>query len=135
VAHKIYSNDMLVSSLCAQGCLDLNAYIPVIGHSLLESIKLLISADNTLLSNLFDGLVVNPDIASEKLYMSPAITTALGPYIGYNKASLLAKEMKSNGISVFDANENLMIIDPDKLKSILEAQNLLKLGFSLHEIR
>jgi len=40
-AHKIYSNDMLITSLSAQGCLDLNAYLPVIGHALLESLKLL----------------------------------------------------------------------------------------------
>jgi aspartate ammonia-lyase len=29
-AHKIYSNDMLITSLSAQGCLDLNAYLPTI---------------------------------------------------------------------------------------------------------
>jgi aspartate ammonia-lyase len=52
-AHKIYANDQLITSLAAQGCLDLNAYLPVIGHSLLESIKLLIAATQTLTKGLF----------------------------------------------------------------------------------
>jgi len=42
VAHKVYANDQLISSLSAQGCLELNAYLPVIGHALLESLKLLV---------------------------------------------------------------------------------------------
>ena len=31
VAHKVYSNDNLISSLCGQGAFELNAYLPVIG--------------------------------------------------------------------------------------------------------
>ena len=37
-SHRVYSNDQIVSSLAAQGCLELNAYLPLIGHTLLESI-------------------------------------------------------------------------------------------------
>src|SRR6266542_4070247 len=59
VAHKVYANDGIISSLSAQGCLDLNAYIPVIGHSLLESLKLLIAADNAIKEHLITGLTVN----------------------------------------------------------------------------
>ena len=36
-AHKIYSNDVLISSLCGQGTLELNAYLPVIGCAVIES--------------------------------------------------------------------------------------------------
>jgi aspartate ammonia-lyase len=82
-AHKIYSNDMLISSLCAQGCLDLNAYLPVIGHALLESLKLLIAADKTIAENLIEGLSIPNGLGASRLFKSPAITTALSPIIGY----------------------------------------------------
>ncbi|MDP4268096.1 MAG: lyase family protein [Bacteroidota bacterium] len=134
VAHKVYNNDSLISSLCALGCLDLNAYLPVIGHSIIESLKLLIAADNTLRDNLFDGLIVNSKIASDNLYKSPAITTALTPYIGYNKAALLAKEIKKNNTDIFQANRKLQLIDEEKLKTILQPQNLLKLGYSINDL-
>ena len=133
-AHKIYSNDMLISSLSAQGCLDLNAYIPVIGHALVESLKLLIAADQTLDKHLVEGLNITRGIGAVRLFKSPAITTALSPLIGYRKAVLLAKEMKAQQIDIFDANKRLKLIDEVKLKNILKPENLLKTGFTLNDL-
>lgn len=134
VAHKVYSNDQLISSLCAQGCLELNAYLPIIGHALIDSIKLLIAAGNTLNDNLLKNIKINETIASEHLYKSNTITTALVPFIGYHKAAELAKEMKNNKLNVFEANQKLNLIDKEKLKILLTADNLLKTGFSIDEI-
>lgn len=134
VAHKVYTNDSLISSLSAQGCLDLNAYLPVIGHALLESIKLLIAANKTLKENLFGQLEINNESAQKRLYKSPAITTALSPYIGYNKAAELAKEMKKTKKDIFEVNKSLKLVDPKKLNQILAPQNLLKMGFTLNDI-
>jgi len=133
-AHKIYSNDMLISSLSAQGCLDLNAYLPVIGHALLESLKLLIAADKTIADNLIDGLSISAGLGAERLFKSPAITTALSPLIGYRKAVLLSKEMKSSGCDVFEANAKLKLLDEEKLKNVLKPENLLKTGFTLSDL-
>lgn len=134
VSHKVYSNDQLISGLCGQGVLDLNAYIPTIGHAILESLKLLISADNTLAANLISGLEVDAESATNQLYRNPSISTALLPFIGFNKAATLANEMKSNGLSIFEANEKLNLIERTKLKEIVKPENLLKLGFSLKEL-
>lgn len=133
-AHKIYSNDMLISSLSAQGCLDLNAYLPTIGHALLESLKLLIAADKTIADNLIAGLTISSGTGASRLFKSPAITTALSPLIGYRKAVLLAKEMKNSGCDIFEANKKLNLIDEGKLKSILKPENLLKTGFTLNDL-
>jgi aspartate ammonia-lyase len=132
--HRIYANDQLITSLCAQGCLELNAYLPVIGCSLIESLKLLIAADRTLKTNLFEEIKINTTTGEEKLYRSPAITTALVPFIGYNKASELAKTMKSKGLDIFAANEELKMISNKKLKTLLKPENLLRLGYTLEEI-
>lgn len=133
-AHKIYSNDMLISSLSAQGCLDLNAYLPTIGHALLESLKLLIAADKTIADNLIAGLTISSGTGASRLFKSPAITTALSPLIGYRKALLLAKEMKTSGCDIFEANKKLNLIDEEKLKNVLKPENLLKTGFTLNDL-
>jgi len=133
-AHKIYSNDVLISSLCGQGTLELNAYLPVIGTSVIESINLLISCNSTLLNNLFTGLLINETAGYEAVIHSPSITTALSPYMGYHKASELALLMKDQKINIFEANSILKLIDETKLKSILEPGNLLKLGFALDDL-
>jgi aspartate ammonia-lyase len=133
-AHKIYSNDVLISSLSGQGALELNAYLPVIGCAVIESIDLLISCNITLLNNLFSGLIINEKAGYEAVIYSPSITTALSPHIGYHKAAELAAIMKEKKINIFEANDILKLIDGKKLKSILEPGNLLKLGFSLDDL-
>ncbi len=133
-AHKVYSNDVLITSLCCQGVLELNAYLPLIGCSVIESLNLLISCNKTLLNNLFSGLVINESIAYNSLMKSPSVTTALTPHIGYHKATGLATFMKEKGKDIFEANRVLKVIDEEKLKSVLEPGNLLKLGFSLDDL-
>jgi aspartate ammonia-lyase len=133
-AHKIYANDQLITSLCAQGCLDLNAYVPLIGHAMIESLKLLIGMNLTLCNNLIKGIVINKEQSVALLYKSHSITTALNPYIGYHKASEISVLMKSENLDVFDANRKLQIIDEKLLKEILSPQKLTQLGYSINDV-
>lgn len=133
-AHKIYANDLLISNLSAQGNLELNAYLPVIGYAVIESINLLISCNNSLKENLFSGLVVNSKQAYENVMRSPSVTTALLPYIGYSKATQLANLMIERKQDIFGANDDLKLIDHTKLVNILSPQNLLKTGFTLKDL-
>ena len=134
-SHKIYSNDVLISSLCGQGTLELNAYLPLIGYAVVESLKLLISVNSTILENLVSGLVINESTGLDRLLRSPSVTTALVPFAGYNRASALAKLMMEKGIDILEANSILKIIDEKKLSALLEPGNLLKLGFSLTDLK
>ncbi|MBP1665615.1 MAG: aspartate ammonia-lyase [Bacteroidetes bacterium] len=134
-SHKVYSNDTLISSLCSQGCLELNAYLPVIGYAVLESINLLISSCKTAENNLISGLTVNESPGYYSLIHSASVTTALVPHVGYHKAAELARLMKDKKYDIFEANSILKIIDQEKLKEILQPGNLLKLGFSLEDLK
>jgi len=133
-AHKIYANDQLITSLCAQGCLDLNAYIPLIGHAMIESLKLLTGMNLTLCNNLVKGIAINEEQSMALLYKSPSITTALNPYIGYHKASEISVLMKTEKLDVFEANKKLQVIDENLLKEILSPQKLTQLGYSINDI-
>ncbi len=134
-AHKVYDNDALVSRLAGMGCLDLNAYLPAIGSSMLESLDLLISMNTALSEGLLKGLTVNEETARKKLFMSPAVTTALTPLIGYHRAAKLANEMKHSGSNVFEANRTLGILEEARLAKAMEASSLLKRGFSMKDVR
>lgn len=133
-AHKIYSNDVLISSLAGQGSLELNPYLPAIGSAVIESVNLLISCNISLLNNLFSELTINKDSGYKALINSPSVTTALTPHIGYHKAAELAGLMKEKKIDVFQANDILKLMDNSKLHTILQPGNLLKLGFSLDDL-
>jgi aspartate ammonia-lyase len=132
--HKVYSNDSLVSGLCGQGNLELNAYLPVIGHAILESLKLLIAANSTIELNLIKGMQIETKSALKNLLKSPSITTALTPYIGYNKAGTLAKEMKKENLDIFEVNDKYQFLSKEKIQRILSEDNLLKLGFRINDL-
>jgi len=134
-AHRIYANDQLITSLAGQGCLELNAYLPEIGNAMLESLKLMISMNRAIHKKLLDGLYVNEEVARNRLFMSPAITTALSPLVGYHRAAELAREMKVTGKDIFGANEGLNILEKSKLEQLMEPDNLLKKGFTMDDIR
>jgi aspartate ammonia-lyase len=133
-AHKIYSNDLLVSSLAGQGVLELNAYLPQIGEAVLESLELLIGCYRSLKDNILEDLDINTETAQQKLFKSPAICTAISPIIGYNKASELAKYMKDNNTAIQRANEKLGIIDNETLTKYLCPGFLNQKGFTLKDI-
>lgn len=134
-AHKVYSNDVLISSLSGQGVLELNAYIPIIGYTVIETINLLISCNLTLLHNLFTDLTINEVSGYRALINSPSVTTALIPHIGYHKAAEIALIMKEKEIDIFEANNIMKVLPEAKLRTILQPGNLLKIGFSLEDIK
>lgn len=133
-AQKVQSNDSLISALAAKGQLDLNAYLPSIGHALTESIKLLISADKSFNENLMQGLTIQSETAFKNLYRNPSVCTALNPYIGYTNSSRIAETMKTENCNVFEAAMQLELISEDKLRQILSPERILKAGFSVKDI-
>ncbi|NJO68451.1 MAG: hypothetical protein HC830_03520 [Bacteroidetes bacterium] len=132
-ARKVYANDHLITDLAAMGCLDLNAYLPLLGHALIDSLKLLVAAGKSMHFHLLEGLSVHGEVALNRLLHSPSLTTALVPYLGYNTAALLAAEMKESNSGIFEANNKLKLIGDDILRKILEPSRLLRLGYSLND--
>ncbi|MCT4645640.1 MAG: lyase family protein [Carboxylicivirga sp.] len=133
---KIYANDQQIASLCGQGCLDLNAYLPSIGHALLDSLKLLIACNKTLKQNLFSQLTISSsDDTINPVYLNPSVTTALSPYIDYHKASEMAKHMKKKGIDVFAANGELKLMEQQQLDELMKPESLIRQGYSLNDLK
>lgn len=131
--HQIYANDQLISGLSAQGHLELNAYLPQIGHAMIDNIKLLISANESLQKNLLSGIEIDEKKAKADFYNSPVLSTALSPFIGYHKAAEIAQLMKKETLSIFEANKKLQLISGEKLNEIMKLENLTSLGFSLKD--
>lgn len=132
-SHRVYSNDQLIATLSGQGCLELNAYLPAIGHALLESLKLLIAAGRAAAGHMLGGLGIE-QVASEKAVMSsPSVTTALLPMIGYGKAAEMAHLMKMEKIDIYEANKRLGYVEPAKLKELLRPENLVQGGYRLKD--
>ncbi len=134
IAHKIYANDMEITSLASLGVLELNPYLPSIGYAVLNSLEMLIAANSVLYKHIFNSLKVNSEKAQAYLLKNPSLCTALSPYVGYHKAAELAKLMQKEQINIFEANEKINLIEKDKLIEIIKPENLLKQGFSVYDL-
>jgi aspartate ammonia-lyase len=90
--------------------------------------------NSSLKQNLLSGIAIDEKTSREKLFRSPAVSTALSPYIGYNRAAELAGLMKENGVDIFEANRHLKTMDQDQLENILSPSRLIKKGFTMEDI-
>jgi fumarate hydratase, class II len=92
VAAQVIGNDAAITVAGTQGQFELNVRVPLIARNLLDQIKLLTSAATVLAEKCVDGIEPNRDILERNAQSTPAIATALNPYIGYDKATEIVQE-------------------------------------------
>ncbi|UCR90061.1 aspartate ammonia-lyase [Mycetocola spongiae] len=102
VAFSVVGADVTVTMAVEGGQLQLNAFEPVIAHSLLQSITWMARACNTLRVNCIDGITANEERLESMVGVSVGAITALTPFIGYSAAAALAKTALLTGRRVAD---------------------------------
>ncbi|MFD4420454.1 aspartate ammonia-lyase [Agromyces sp. NPDC058484] len=102
VAYAVAGADVTVTMAAESGQLQLNAFEPVIAHSLLQSITWMRQACWTLRVNCVDGITANTERLDAMVSSSVGVITALIPFIGYAEASNLAKQALATGRPVAD---------------------------------
>ena len=93
---KVIANAGIITETAARGTLQINEFLPLLAHALLESLDLLINI-NGLLTKHVHGIQANKEKCEEYFDASPMIITALLPVIGYEKATQLITEFSSRG--------------------------------------
>lgn len=91
VAFSVVGADATVTMAVEAGQLQLNAFEPVIAHSIFQSITWMRQAMWTLRVNCIDGITANEDRLGAMVGASVGVITALTPFIGYAAAAALAK--------------------------------------------
>lgn len=91
VGMKVIANDAIITDAASRGTLQINEFLPLLAHALLESMDLLINID-TLLAAHIKGVTADPIKCAEYFDQSPMIITALLPVIGYERATELMAE-------------------------------------------
>ena len=115
VCAKVVGNDAAIAWGGAQGSFELNVQIPLMGTSLLESIRLLANASTVLADKTVEGLVANEEKARFYAEASPSIVTPLNKLIGYENAAKIAKHAVAEQISVREATLALGFVERGEL--------------------
>ena len=130
IAFEVIGNDMTVTMAAEAGQLQLNAFEPIIAHSLFKSLAHLAAGCRTLKERCVTGIVANRERARRLLDDSTALVTALTPYLGYARATEIAREALARGARVADLVLEKGWMSPAELAEVLRPEVLTRPHFS-----
>jgi aspartate ammonia-lyase len=124
IAFEVIGNDLTVTFAAEAGQLQLNAFEPVIAHSLFKSVKHLRRGCLTLAERCVNGITANAEHTRSQVENSIGIVTALNPYIGYAHATAVAQEAHATNGSVYDIVLARGLLTKAQLEFILRPESL-----------
>ena len=128
VAARVMGNHTTVTIAGQRGNFELNVMMPVLAQALLESITLLSNVARTFADRCVKGIEANEPRAKELLEKNPSIATALNPYVGYDRATEVAKEAARKGLSVRDVVEEKGLLKPEEINEALDVRAMTEPG-------
>ena len=124
IAFEVIGNDVTVSFAAEAGQLQLNAFEPIIAHSLFKSVNHLRAGCLTLAERCVNGITANREHLRRGVERSIGIVTALNPYIGYANATDIAQQALVTGDSVYDLVLAKKLLTKEQLDQILQPEVL-----------
>lgn len=128
VCFQVFGNDNTITKAAEAGQLELNVFEPVLFFNLFQSIDLLINACHTLRVNCIYGIVANKEHCKDVMENSLGTATALAPYIGYAKASKMAKEALKENRKLKEMILEQGLMSKDKLEAVLDIKEMTSAG-------
>ena len=125
VCIKVMANDFAISMANTQGQLQLNTYMPLIIHSMDNSITLLSKSLKCFREKLLEGLVANKENIEKNLENSLMLVTSLSPHIGYDKASKIAKYAFNNNLTLKQASHELGYLEDSEFDEIVKPEKMV----------
>jgi aspartate ammonia-lyase len=124
VAFEVIGNDVAISMAAEGGQLQLNAFEPIIAHSLFESLTHLTAACDTLRARCVVGITANVAHMRAMVDHSIGLVTALNRYIGYEAATNLAADALASKADIASLVLDRGLLTASELATILWPENL-----------
>ncbi len=130
IAFEVIGNDMTVTMAAEAGQLQLNAFEPVIAHSLFKSLAHLAAGCRTLAERCVAGITANRERARRFVDESTGVVTALNPFIGYARAAEIAAEALATGRRVYDLVLEKGLMSREQLDEVMRPEVLTRPHYS-----
>ncbi|MFT5636177.1 MAG: fumarate hydratase class II [Cognaticolwellia sp.] len=121
---QVIGNDTTITLAGQSGNFQLNTMLPLIGHTLLQSIQLLSSSSTALADKVIKDMIVNHLMINQHLAKNPILATALNQLIGYDKSAEIAKKAYEEKRTVLDVALELTDISETELIVLLDPKRL-----------
>jgi aspartate ammonia-lyase len=126
IAFEVIGNDITVSFAAEAGQLQLNAFEPIIAHSIFKSVSHLRNGCLTLAERCVKGITANKEHLRSLVENSIGIVTALNPYVGYANATQVAQEAHASGGSVYEIVLRKGLLSKQQLDEMLRPEVLTR---------
>jgi len=129
-ALRVMANDALAGQVAALGNLELNQFMPLMAHAMLESLHLLQGAFTLLHRRCLQ--LAEPDAARcvRNLESGGALATVLVPALGYDCAERISGLARHKGVPVADAAAETLGLPAADIAGILSPHRMRQLGFT-----
>jgi fumarate hydratase, class II len=126
----VFGNDATIAFCGSQGALELNTYLPVMAHCLLESTGLLANVSRLFADRCISGIEADVERCRAYAESSPSLGTSLNPYIGYEKAAELVKASVKTGRSIRELALEQGLLTAEELDRALDVLDLTRGGLT-----
>jgi aspartate ammonia-lyase len=133
VAFRVMGNDYVTTLAAHSGQLQLNAYEPIEGLSIIESQHLLYTTSNLFRTKCIDGINVNEKVLAHYMETTVGIVTALNPVLGYEKSTELAQEAYKSGKGIIEIIREKKVLTEAQIKDLLDPIKLTNLDKSKYQ--
>ena len=116
---QVVGYEAAVSMACASGQLELNTHMPLIGHNVLKSNRILRRTCSMLATKCVNGIVANEEVCRRNFEHSAGLGTVLNPKLGYNAVAELVKESLATGKTLKELVLEKEIMDEAHLDFLL----------------
>src|SRR5690606_37750990 len=123
---QVIGNDTTVTLAAEAGQLQLNVFEPVIAFNIFQSVDMLTQSCIVLRERCVRGITANREHIRGIVARSVGIVTALVPYIGYERASAVAREALDTGRGVYELVLEKGWLSREKLEDILSPEAMTK---------
>jgi len=125
----VMGNDSMITAAAAAGQLELNAFLPLLAHALLESLMVLENAATLFRQRCVEGIEADAAACAAQVERSWATVTALLPRIGYERASALAAKARATGLPVARLAVEEGLLPQAEVESLLSPEAMTALGY------
>jgi aspartate ammonia-lyase len=128
VCFQVIGNDLTIAMAAQAGQLELNVMMPVINLNLLQSLEILANGVKAFTERCIQGIKADKARCREFAEKSVGLATILNPFIGYEKAAVVAKEAVITGKTIREIVLAKGILSKKEVDNIFNAMAMTRPG-------
>lgn len=124
VACQVMGNDVAINMGGAAGNFELNVFLPMMAHNLLQSVQVLANGSRVFAEKCVVGIVANEERCAETVERNLAICTSLAPAIGYDKAAKISKHAFAHNLNVREVAKEWAVLPDEEIDRLLAPRTM-----------